>query len=156
PGSAWASFGKSVNRHKGTSSVLIREDSDSLEVVVTDRVPAHLPSAGDVRLTVAVRAQGFTGEGWAWVEAPRLQHFIGQLRELEARRNDSAELESISPGQFRLRVFSTDRAGHLAIAGRLARGEQVLEFSFGFCPSLLPGVVAAFVAIAEGRAEPPA
>jgi hypothetical protein len=133
--------------------MVIREGNDSIEIRPTEQVPDHLPSAGDVRLAIAVRSQGLAGEGWAWIEAPRLRLFIEHLRQLEAQRKGSAEVESISPGQFRLRVYATDRVGHVAIAGRLARGEQALEFGFGFCPSLLPRVVAGFDAIAEGRAE---
>jgi hypothetical protein len=134
--------------------MVTREATNSVEIVATERVPDHLPSAGDVRLAISVQSQGFVGVGSGWVEAPRLREFIAQLRELEAQRKGSAEMESISPVQFWLRMLATDRAGHVTLAGRLARGEQNVEFSFGFCPSLLPGVVAAFDAIAEGRTGP--
>jgi hypothetical protein len=134
--------------------MVIREASNSVEVAATERVPDHLPSAGDVRLGISVRSGWFPGVGAAWVEAPRLREFIDRLRALEARRSGRAEVESISPGQFWLRIDVTDRAGHLASAGRLARGEQVLEFGFKVCLSWLPQVVAAFEAIAEGCAKP--
>ncbi len=134
--------------------MLIREGSDNLEIVATERVPEHLPSAGDTRLAITVTSRGFTGAGAAWVEAPVLRAFVGQLREVEACRQGGAEVASISPGEFALRVFATDRAGHMAVAGRLARAGQALEFEFPFCPSLLPGVVAGFAAMAEAGAEP--
>jgi hypothetical protein len=132
-------------------AVVIREGGDSIEVIATDRVPVHLPSAGDTRLAVTVQSRGFTGAVAAWVEAPVLRAFVRQLRELEARRQGSAELASMSPGEFLLRVFACDRVGHMAVTGRLARAGQALEFEFAFCPSLLPGVVAEFAAIAEAR-----
>jgi hypothetical protein len=129
--------------------MVIREGSDRVEVVATDRVPDHLPTPGDTQLAIAVQSRGFAAEGSTWVEAPRLEAFVGQLRELEARRQGSAELESISPGEFWLRVFATDRAGHVAVAGRLSQRRQALEFEFPFCPSVLPSIVAGFAAIAE-------
>jgi hypothetical protein len=133
--------------------MMIQDGNHSIEIVPSERVPDHLPSAKDIRLAIAVRSQGFAGEGWAWVEASRLRQFIEHLRELEIRRSGSAEVESISPGQFWLRLFATDRAGHMAVAGRLAHAEQALEFRFRFCPSLLPGLVAAFSEIDEGRVD---
>jgi hypothetical protein len=130
--------------------MVIRDGNHSLEIVCTEPVADHLPSEGTVRLAVTVPSGGFGGEGWAWVEASRLRQFVQCLRELEAGRAGSAEVESISAGQFRLRAFAADRAGHMTVAGRIARREQALEFAFVFCPSLLPGVVAAFHAIAKG------
>jgi len=112
------------------SPVVIREGGDSLELVGTDRVPAHLPGAGDTRLAIRVQSRGFVGQGSAWVEAPVLRAFVGQLRQLDARRQGRAELVSMSPGEFGLRVYATDRAGHLAVAGRLTGAGQALEFEF--------------------------
>lgn len=66
--------------------MVIRESCDSIEVVVSDRVPDYLSGAGDTRLTVTVQSRGFVGAGSAWVEAPVLVVFVGQLRQLEARR----------------------------------------------------------------------
>ncbi len=129
--------------------MVIREGSDTIEIVATERVPEHLPSAGDTRLAITVQSRGFAGEGWAWVAAPVLLAFVDQLRQVEAHRQGGAEVVSISPGEFALRVVATDRAGHMAVAGRLARAGQALEFEFPFCPSLLPGVVAGFAAMAE-------
>jgi hypothetical protein len=128
--------------------VVIREGDDRLEIRLTDRVPGHLPGAGDVRLAVAVESRGFTGAGVAWADAPQLRAFVGQLRELEVRRRGAAELGSMPPGEFALRVFTTDSSGHVAVAGRLARSGQAIEFEFPFCPSLLPGIVSDFADIA--------
>ncbi len=134
-------------------AAIIREGGDSIEVVAIDRVPDHLPRAGDTRLAVTVQSRGFAGEGSAWVDASVLLAFVGQLRQVEARRQGRAELASLSRGEFALRVFATDRAGHMAVAGRLTRAGQALEFEFPFCPSRLPGVVAGFAAMAEAGAE---
>jgi hypothetical protein len=100
-----------------------------------------------------VQSRGFFGEGWAWVEAVSLRAFIDKLRELETHRQGSAELESMSPGQFRLRIWATDTAGHIAVAGRLKNDDQALEFQFALCPTLLPQVIAGFEAMTDQLAQ---
>jgi hypothetical protein len=133
-----------------TPSVLIRKGPNFIELVPTDRVPDDLPTAGDIQVSVTVQSQGFTGSGSAWIEAPKLHTFVSQLRELETSRHGTAEVESMSSGQFRLRLFSTDSLGHMALAGRLSRSEHALEFRFEFDPGLLPEVAQRFEAIAAG------
>lgn len=62
--------------------------------------------------------------------------------------------------EFRLRLWAVDRRGHMAVGGsvtqRVHKGEgspyrHAVEFGFEFDPTLLPGVLAGFQAIAEGR-----
>jgi hypothetical protein len=105
-----------------------------------------------VCLAITVQSDGFAGEGSAWVEAPQLRRFCGQLRQLETQLGRT-ELESMSPGEFRLTVLTTDGAGHMAVRGRLAQRDQAIEFGFALCPSLLSGMIAAFDDITEGRDE---
>ena len=131
-----------------TPLVLIQEVSNFIELVPTDWVPNGLPTAGDIQISVTVQSQGFAGHGSAWIEAPKLRAFVSQLRQLETSRRGTAEVESMSPGQFRLRLFSTDSLGHMALVGRLSRGEHALEFQFEFDPGLLPEVAQRFEAIA--------
>jgi hypothetical protein len=125
--------------------VVLIDGTNRLEITVLDRGLAHLPSAGDVRFSVEVDASGFVGRGTAWVEAEQLRTLVVALRELEATRRGSAEVESMSPGEFQLRVFATDGWGHMALDGRVSASGQSLEFRFAFCPSLLPGLVEEFV-----------
>lgn len=131
--------------------MIIRERSDYIEIVATERVPKPLPCAGDTRLAVSVQVQGFIGGGSAWVNATRLEAFVARLRELEAHRQGDAEIESLSPGQFWLQFSATDQTGHMVLAGRLSCGQQTLEFGFEFCPTLLPAIVQGFAAILDGR-----
>jgi hypothetical protein len=95
-----------------------------------------------------------------WVAAAALTAFLAQLRELEARRQGEATLEALSPEEFRLRFWSVDRRGHMAVGGlvtkRVHQGEgspyhHAVEFGFEFDPTLLPRVFAGFQAIAESR-----
>lgn len=139
--------------------MVIREDANWIEIEVVDCVSAKLPTPGDVEVSLAVSSGNFAGQGFAWIEAAALSSFVGQLRELETRRQGSAELERMSSGEFRLRIWSINRRGHMAIAGRIAKqihkGEagpylHSVEFGFEFDPTLLPTLLAGFVAIGEG------
>ena len=81
-----------------------------------------------------------------------------QLRELEAKRQGEAAIEGLSPGEFRLRLWSVDRRGHMAVGGLVTKlvhkGEgspyrHSVEFGFEFDPTLLPKVLAGFQEITE-------
>jgi hypothetical protein len=137
----------------------IREGHNCVTIEPVDRVPADLPSAGDVKLCVEIASEQFSGHGFAWLAAPALAAFLVQLRELEKRRQGEAMVAGLSPEEFRLRVWSVDRRGHMAVGGmvtkRIHKGEgspyrHALEFGFEFDPTLLPRVLAGFQAIAEG------
>ncbi len=138
----------------------IREGHNCVTIEPVDRVPAGLPSACDVKLCVEVASEQFSGHGFAWVAAPALAAFLVQLRELESRRRGEVLIEGLSPEEFRLRIWSVDRRGRLAVGGmvttRIHKGQagpyrHALEFGFEFDPTRLPGVLAGFQAIAEGR-----
>jgi hypothetical protein len=69
-----------------------------------------------------------------------------------------------SPDECWLEFRAIDRAGHMAVFGRLQRLHflstshaqdyfQVVEFGFEFCPSLLPGIVAGFREMVRGTAD---
>jgi hypothetical protein len=77
-------------------TVLIREGPNSLEIAAVDHIPPHLPSAGDVKLSIAVSSSGFTGRAFAWVAADHLAVFLTQLRDLKEHRSGSAELVGLS------------------------------------------------------------
>ncbi len=141
-------------------SMEIREGHNCVIIEAMDRVPADLPSAGDVRLSVEVASEQFGGRGSTWVAAPALAAFLAELRELEARRQGEATIEGLSPGEFRLRLWSVDHSGHMAVGGLVTKlvhkrwgcpYRHAVEFAFEFDPTLLPRVLVAFQAIAEGR-----
>lgn len=134
--------------------MLICEGDNFLEMIATERIPDNLPTPGDTRFEIRVQSFGFAGQGWIWVDALSLRRFINQLRELENKRQGKAELSSMSPDQFWLRIFSTDSLGHMALIGRLSRLEYGLKcqhlLEFGFDPSILPSIVKNFEAISSG------
>lgn len=141
--------------------MVIREGDDSIEIVAVERVPDHMPTPGDTRLEVVVTSGGFSGRSSAWVDNDRLCAFVRQLSALlKDRGQGAADLESISPGEFVLRIESVDSLGHIAVSGRLAKrmyaGEcgpylHAVEFGFEFDPTALSEIVATFEAIKEGR-----
>jgi hypothetical protein len=96
-----------------------------------------------VLVVVRVHCPGFTGETDTWVVRPAWREFLERLTALEGSRRGEAILESISPGELRLRLFATDRAGHMAVEGYVGvfGGHDTLRLEFGaipFEPTLLP------------------
>ena len=145
----------------------MRDGEDYLEVTVAERLTgAH--AAGDTRFAVRVRVSGMsailTAETLCWVDLPALSAFAEQLRVLEERRQGSAALESMSPGELRFEVRATDRARHMAAVGQVGRwlgagcGEpywSAVAFRVPFCPTELPALVREFSALAVAPdAEP--
>jgi hypothetical protein len=139
--------------------MLVRNNGDFVEVLLVERTPQALPGAGDLRLHVRVAFKAFCGENdEVWVEATASQDFLSELQVLEERRQGSATLVSISPGELRLQIHATDRAGHIGVTGQLGRwcyagggGMSWCQVPFNFplsCPSLLPEILAEFRAMA--------
>src|SRR5688572_22581658 len=81
-----------------------------------------LPTAGDVRIGVAVKVGTFAGEyDQVWVSRDDWRSFVSSLRRLEASRSGEAVLRAMSPDEFECRVRVVDSAGHVAVDGFLAR-----------------------------------
>jgi hypothetical protein len=103
-------------------SMLLGDCDNFVEIHRIERTTATLHGAGDVRLAVRVAFGTFRGEyDEVWVAAIAWRQFLSDLHTLEARRQGSADLESLSPGELRLELRSTDRAGHMAASGQLGR-----------------------------------
>lgn len=141
--------------------VLTRDGDDFVEVTVADRCSV-VHAAGDIQFSVQVRVSGmntiFTTESLCWVELRALVAFAEQLRVFAERRQGSAVLESMSPGELRMEVCTTDRAGPVAVIGQVGRwlgagrGEpywSAVAFRVPFCPSELPALVREFSALAR-------
>lgn len=132
----------------------ICEGNNCITIEPVDRVAAHLPCAGDVEISVAVVSEQFSGQSTAWIAAPAMADFLVQLRELEKRRQGEATIEGLSPEEFRLRLWSTNRRGHMAVAGLVAKQiydgpfRHAVEFGFVLDPTSLPGILDGFQAIA--------
>ena len=124
--------------------MIVGDGVTQVEVVVTDvaaPVPPH-STGGDVRLHIRLTCEGFTGAGSSWIAHDVWQRFLRQLERLEDRREGEAVVDSMSPDDLRVRIFVTDRAGHVAIDGQVrTRSVRDLRWQFGaipFDPTLLP------------------
>jgi hypothetical protein len=109
--------------------------------------PTPQSTGGDVRLTVRVQYGDFAGAADAWVLLEVWDAFLADLRSFERRRHGEARVRSLSPGELVLRIFATDRAGHLAVEGEVGTlsigREALLRFGpIAFDPSLLPQLIA--------------
>ena len=140
----------------------VRSGTNSVELTVLERIPDDLPTPGDVRLRVRVEAEDFAGlSDQVWIEKAVLDQFVEEVRELERTRNGEATLESMSPGEFVLRLRSVDRAGHLAVNGQLKRvtygvevHEQRLHFGFDVDSAAVGALVQALRTEIQGQRRP--
>ena len=113
--------------------------------------PVPGSQGGDVRVVARVRIREFAGAADVWVSRDAWSGFLSRLADLERERRGDAVLESISPGELRLRLFAIDRAGHMAAEGELAvyyydaaGSANALSLRFGaaeFEPTLLPALL---------------
>ena len=132
--------------------MVIGEGANRLEIVATERVPDHLPTPGDTRFTIAVSAEAYSAAGSAWIDAEALTAFVKELQSVNATRTGFAEVESMSPSKFKLRISVIDQAGHTEASGRLSGAGQSLQFRFAFCPSTLTRIASEFNAVMQATA----
>lgn len=96
--------------------MIIRSLDDRLELECVEKVPDQF------RLKVFVTSDSFSGQyDGVWIARSDYQGFMAALRRLEADRHGSAELKSMSPNEFRLRIWTIDRWGHVALEGWLGK-----------------------------------
>lgn len=109
-----------------------------------------------IRLNINASSQGFSGRTHVYVAVQDYKKFILEMQALEAERQGSAAIGSMSPGEFLLRLYSTDTVGHMAVEFRLmkyliaGRTHWAHEMAFGFeiDPSLLPQLLHEFESLA--------
>jgi hypothetical protein len=98
---------------------------------------------------------GFTGANKSvWFHRDRIDEFLRDLRKLDAARIGTAEIESMSPDECRLRIQNSDQLGHLNLDVLISR----YRYTFGkadriYCrtrieidPTEFPRIVAEFTA----------
>ena len=102
--------------------MVIRDSSQSLEVSVRERGSAGTQSEGDLGLNVAVVGPIFSGRNeTVWALLHDWNRFTEQLAQLERSRSGQAVIVSGSPDDFKLRIFASDRAGHMMAEGYVGR-----------------------------------
>jgi hypothetical protein len=118
---------------------------DFVEINLARQETANLPSHGDGYVDIRVSSAGFTGHNDLLVAAHSLCSFCTALVALERDRRGEAVIESISPGELKLKIRSVDSLGHMAIEGstgyhiqrRNSRAWHAVHFGFEFDPSQL-------------------
>jgi hypothetical protein len=119
--------------------MIIRDGSQSLEITARERGPAGTPGELDLGLNVSVVCGAFSGRNDSvWVHRPDWNQFARDLAQLEQTRNGQAVIGAMSPRDLELRIFASDKAGHIMAEGWVGRDSysargQVLEnrVSFG-------------------------
>jgi hypothetical protein len=97
--------------------ILSNDNQGLIDIDVREKGPD-----GSVRLSVKGSCTGFSGEYTkVWLQPEAIERFEAHLSELERTRQGKAELESISPNEFKLEIFSVDSVGHIALSFRLQR-----------------------------------
>lgn len=145
-----------TRRHR----MLICDHEDYVELSVAER-EYHPAGAGDTLFSVSIRvtAMGavFSADAPVWVSLPQILLFATQLRALDEHRDGAAILESISPGEMRLELRSTDTLGHMAAVGQVGRWSHraggslnwlALTFTISLDPSNLSDFTAEFEQLA--------
>ena len=140
------------------------DERDFVQLEVLERGSPDTQSAGDLRLSVSVRSDGFCG-AYDQVHVARddWADFLLNLARLERDRAGRATLSAMSPDEFELHLQITDRAGHLAAHGFLARyhfghvngncARSRVEYSVPVDPSLLRQLVRDFESLPDASAE---
>lgn len=76
---------------------------------------------GDALLGVRMQSSGFAGSTEVWVLREQLRGFCSCLIALNSSLRGEATLESMSPKELELKVFSVSLRGHLTVEGKFGR-----------------------------------
>lgn len=120
------------------SVLRISNGDDFLEMGFAIEEDHTLPSQGDAYITLSVQSAGFAGHNDLWAQSESISAFCRALIALNETLKGEAVLESISPDELVLKVFSFNSRGGLAVEG--STGYHIIgesrEFwhsvSFGF------------------------
>ena len=153
-------------RSSRKTNMLIRDKMASVEIALRQMGQVGTPSEGDLGVDVAATSAA-TGVGGpfagrndsVWIGRDEWARFLEDLRRLERARRAEARVESMSPGEFRLAVIVTGRAGDVAADGWVGRryaardgiAHDRVSFSVELDPSALPLLVRQFEAFAPAR-----
>ena len=131
--------------------VKFHDHKNFVEIAIANQEDGDLQSGGDAYVTVEISSNGFSGHNDLWVSSDSIKSFCRNLVRLEAKRTGKAILESISPGELHIKVFSTTSRGHMGIEGTTgysiqnenSRFNHSVSFGFEFDPSQLVEAVKA-------------
>lgn len=125
--------------------IRFEEKNNFLELDMTMQENDDLPSRGDAYVTIRLHSNGYAGQNDLWVSQESLCGFCRDLVKLEKQRKGKSLLESMSPGELSLQIFSIDSLGHMGVRGttgfKVYNGKDLfphsVTFGFEFDPSQL-------------------
>lgn len=119
--------------------MVVGQGSERVEITVREVMPADSPAAGDRRVEVNLTCRQFKAANVsAWISGGDWARFGRELHALEESRQGEAKLVSQSPADLSLRLYTWDRAGHMAAEGHVggyhavAAGMREIGLSFAF------------------------
>jgi hypothetical protein len=145
--------------------MVIRDDASSVEIALLRVGAPGTPTEGDlgVRVAATAAANGVGGpfagaNDTVGIRYAEWTDLLEALRELERTRQGEARVMAMSPAEFQLAVFATDRAGHMAAEGWVGREfggrngvfHDRVCFRIAIDPSTLPHILRQFEAISPG------
>jgi len=87
--------------------------------------PPSVPSAGDIRLEVKASVGSFVGAGSCWVEAQEMKSFSLAVDQLSTSLQGTAQLKSMSPGEFSLSLSPASSRGYVLVQVAIAKRHPV-------------------------------
>ena len=125
---------------------LMRIDGDddcwfTLEPLETDPMGRR-----DVRAGVSFAGRGFAASNSSvWFDGDAITSFLAALRQLDAKREGNATLETMSPNECVLAFRNSDGLGHLLLDVSITAGigtqQSTCNLSFSFDPTSFPALV---------------
>jgi hypothetical protein len=108
--------------------MLIRDNNSTLELKIEDKMPEGVQGAGDFALRsilniciTGVETDEFMANARSWIDIVKFNRFLNELKSLETSRQGSAEIESMSPGEFRIRFYKKNSRGEIEAEGEVGR-----------------------------------
>lgn len=125
--------------------IRFQDHKNYVEIDIANQEDGDMPSRGDAYVTIEISSNGFSGHNDLWVSYGSIQSFCRDLIRLEEIRKGETILESISPDELYIRIFSTTSRGHIGILGTTgysiqnenSRFNHSVSFGFEFDPSQL-------------------
>jgi hypothetical protein len=129
--------------------IKFQDHKNYVEIDIVNQEDGDLPSHGDAYVTIEISSNGFSGHNDLWVSYSSIRSFCKNLIHLEAVRKGETILESISPGELHIKVFSVNSRGHMGILGTTgysiqnenSRFNHSVSFGFEFDPSQLVAAI---------------
>lgn len=126
----------------------LRGHTSYLEITLGDEESLSYAD-GDVDLGIDISSNGFSGGNGVWIVGHDFTLFCKQLHQLDASLKGEAILQSASPDELNLRIFSVNSRGGMAVEVSIGRWFETrddmfwhsIKAGFGFEPKQLAKVL---------------